>query len=36
VRCLSVNRNSSGGYVDGVAIMGLLVAIVENMMGKLD
>jgi len=31
VRCLAVNRNSGGGFVDGVAIMGLIVAILENM-----
>lgn len=35
IRCLAVNRNSSG-FVDGVAIMGLIVAILENMQGKLD
>jgi hypothetical protein len=35
VRCLKVNRNGSG-FVDGVAIMGLIVAILENMQGKLD
>lgn len=35
VRCLAVNRNSSG-FVDGVAIMGVIVAMLENMQGKLD
>lgn len=35
VRCLAVNRNSSE-FGDGVAIMGLIVAILENMQGRLD
>jgi hypothetical protein len=35
IRCLTVNRNGSG-FIDGVAIMGLIVAILENMQGKLD
>jgi hypothetical protein len=30
-RCLEVNRNSGGAYIDGVSIMGLMVAIFENM-----
>lgn len=35
-RCLEVNRNSSGGYLDGVSIMGLIIALFENMTGMLD
>jgi len=34
-KCLAVNRNSSDG-LDGVAIMNLLIAILENMQGKVD
>ena len=34
-RCLAVNRNSSDG-VDGVAIINLLIAVLENMQGKVD
>lgn len=34
-RCLHVNRNSSDGC-DGVAVMGLIIAILENMQGKID
>jgi hypothetical protein len=34
-RCLKVNRNGSS-YLDGIAIMGLIVAILENMQGRLD
>ena len=35
-RCLEVNRNSGGAYLDGVSIMGLIVAIFENMQGRID
>lgn len=35
-RCLEVNRNSGGAYVDGVSIMSLMVAIFENMQGRID
>lgn len=34
-RCLQVNRNGSDG-LDGVAVMGLIIAILENMQGKID
>lgn len=34
-RCLHVNRNSSDG-VDGVSIINLIIAILENMQGKID
>jgi len=34
-RCLSVNRNSKD-CLDGVAIVSLIVAIFENMQGRLD
>lgn len=35
-RCLEVNRNSGGAYTDGVFIMSLIVAIFENMHGRID
>ena len=34
-RCLHVNRNSSDG-VDGISIINLIIAILENMQGKID
>jgi hypothetical protein len=34
-RCLAVSHNSSDG-LDGVAIMNLLIAILENMQGRVD
>jgi len=34
-RCLEVNRNSSDG-LDGVHLMNLIVAILENMQGTID
>ena len=34
-RCLTVNRSSSDGC-DGVAVVGLIIAILENMQGKID
>jgi len=33
-RCLAINRNSSSG-LDGVAIMNLIIAIIENLEGRL-
>lgn len=35
VRCLAVNRNGEG-HLDGVTIMGFIVALLENLSGKLD
>lgn len=35
VRCLAVNRNGEG-HLDGVTIMGFIVALLENMAGKLN
>jgi hypothetical protein len=35
-RCLEVNRNSGGAYIDGVSIMSLMVSIFENMQGRID
>lgn len=35
VRCLAVNRNGEG-HLDGVTIMGFIVALLENMSGKLN
>ena len=34
-RCLEVNRNGEH-YLDGIAIMGLIIALLENMQGKID
>jgi hypothetical protein len=34
-RCLHVSRNSSDA-LDGVAIMNLIIAILENMRGRID
>ena len=34
-RCLEVNRNSSN-YLDGIGIMNLIIAILENMQGMID
>jgi len=35
VRCLAVNMNGDG-HLDGVTIMGFIVALLENMSGKLN
>jgi len=35
VRCLAVNRNGEG-HLDGVTIMGFIVALLENLSGKLN
>ena len=35
-RCLSVNRQSAGDFFDGIAVVSLIIAMLENMQGRLE